>query len=263
MCCCSYCCNIFTCKEEKCNLSSSHPKHLAIWSVFKSGSDWINPAGDQWVKTKSVLTGSFQQRELQPREQNGEVPCKTCPNGYCFQLHMCVRELHGKRKSFSYRQRQFSTTVLLIYRTASLRPHRGLDRRVHFSDQPQISSISVLQHLKCDVGAALSLCMCAEIYENLSVHCVCVCTCVCAHVLILDIATGKESLWCVTEQLIISHSAPHTVDGRRDKLKMSRKRKKRRKKERKEWNGKISILTQSKFQWCCMSKVKLCSSLGL
>lgn len=29
--------------------------------------------------------------------------------------------------------------------------------------------------------------------------------------LILDVAAGKASLPCVTESLIISHSAPHTV----------------------------------------------------
>lgn len=33
--------------------------------------------------------------------------------------------------------------------------------------------------------------------------------------LILDMAAGKESLWRVTEQLIISHSAPHTVEMKR------------------------------------------------
>lgn len=42
-----------------------------------------------------------------------------------------------------------------------------------------------------------------------------VCACVCVFVLILEMAAGKESLWCVTEQLIISHSAPHTVETRR------------------------------------------------
>lgn len=36
-----------------------------------------------------------------------------------------------------------------------------------------------------------------------------------AIVLILDVAAGKESLWRVTEQLIITHSAPHTVERKR------------------------------------------------
>lgn len=45
-----------------------------------------------------------------------------------------------------------------------------------------------------------------------------VCVCVC--VLILDMAAGKESLWRVTEQLIISHSAPHTVERRKRRRKM-------------------------------------------
>ena len=57
--------------------------------------------------------------------------------------------------------------------------------------------------------------------------CVCVCVCVCERecALILDMAAGKESLWCVTEQLIISHSAPHTVERRRRRRKVERERK--------------------------------------
>lgn len=54
--------------------------------------------------------------------------------------------------------------------------------------------------------------VCAHESMNIWVHAglhVCVC------VLILDVAAGKESLWRVTEQLIISHSVPHTVEWKR------------------------------------------------
>lgn len=43
-------------------------------------------------------------------------------------------------------------------------------------------------------------------------------SCVC--LLILDMAAGKESLWCVMEQPIISHSAPHTAERRRRRRKV-------------------------------------------
>ena len=55
--------------------------------------------------------------------------------------------------------------------------------------------------------------MCTYNYECLGVFMP-----VCIRVLILDVAAGEESLWCVTEKLIISHAAPHTVreEGRRE-----------------------------------------------
>lgn len=55
----------------------------------------------------------------------------------------------------------------------------------------------------------LGACQCARSHE-----CKCWPVCVwCA--LILDVAAGRESLWCVTKQLIIIHSAPHTVKRKR------------------------------------------------
>lgn len=69
-----------------------------------------------------------------------------------------------------------------------LDPHRRVNRRVELSARLHVLSCS------------------CPFYP------VCVC------VLILDMAAGKESLWCVMEQLIISHSAPHTVERRRKEV---------------------------------------------
>lgn len=80
--------------------------------------------------------------------------------------------------------------------------------------------------------------MCVRVYLGVCL-CVCCCvySCVCACALILDVAAGEESLWCVTEQLIISHSAPHTVESRT-------RRRRRRKMEQieREWKGKTGLV---------------------
>lgn len=113
-----------------------------------------------------------------------------------------------------------------------LKPQRRLHTRRDIS--VQIRSRAAVQSVAAKLPFCCGVSVCVRVREWLGKVCVpvevwmsgflcafvpacafCSFAPVCVFVLILEMAAGKESLWCVTEQLIISHSAPHTVETRR------------------------------------------------
>lgn len=92
------------------------------------------------------------------------------------------------------------------------------------------TSVCVLCYRGQSALVELLICKCVHAPFWFLVGNVCTQTCVrlCSHrclcVLILDVAAGKASLPCVTESLIISHSAPHTVARKMEEIQKGGKR---------------------------------------
>lgn len=92
------------------------------------------------------------------------------------------------------------------------------------------TSVCVLCYRGQSALVELLICKCvhAPFWFLVGNVCTQICVRLCSHrclcVLILDVAAGKASLPCVTESLIISHSAPHTVARKMEEIQKGGKR---------------------------------------